>query len=96
MGTNSHHSARVRVFVELTRLHDVQVELRIFSDVTFIEAYFQQGRTAMTAVVSLNNDSNIEFTATDTNVNVVSATAYPIAGIWTTPEAVKNQPRVYA
>lgn len=69
------------------------LEVRIFSDATFIEAFFQAGRVAMTVSTVLNEDSRIALTSTaPVNAAVV---AYPMKGIWVSPEEVRKQPRVY-
>lgn len=68
-------------------------EIRVYSDATFIEAFFQQGRAAMTLSSGMSKTTELSIGAsvkTD-----VKATAWPIKGIWTTPEAVRAQPRVY-
>jgi len=70
------------------------VSLRIFSDATFVEAYFQNGRVAITEVAALHEASSIALTSSATT-KVRSAVAYPMESIWTTPQAVREQPRVY-
>lgn len=66
-------------------------EIRVFADATFIEAYFQQGRAAMTVTAALSAATEFSL-ATPA---AVTATAWPLKGIWTTPEAVRSAPRVY-
>jgi len=70
------------------------LELRIFSDWTFIEAFWQKGRTAMTTVASLSDKSKISLSSSSPLI-VQSAAAYPLKGIWKTPDEVRNAPRVY-
>lgn len=70
------------------------VEVRVYADYTFIEAYFQKGRVAMTVSAGLNDDSELALTAT-APVVAASVHAYPIKSIWVTPEAVRKAPRVY-
>jgi hypothetical protein len=68
-------------------------EIRIYSDATFLEAYFQRGRSAMTQVSGMSPKTELSIVA-DNGVKV-EAQAWPIKGIWTTSEAVRAQPRVY-
>merc|ERR1712086_1043336 len=70
------------------------IEIRAFMDWTFTEVYFQKGRVAMTVVNSLDGGTGLSLTAT-TDMTAVSVFAYPIEGIWTTPDAVRKAPRVY-
>merc|ERR1711972_1061848 len=70
------------------------LEIRVFSDWTFIEAYFQKGRVAMTAVNSFKSATGFSLSSSAA-VTVESATVYPMKGIWTTPDQVRNAPRVY-
>lgn len=60
----------------------------------FLEAYFAQGRVAMTVVAPLDDDSNVQLTA-QSDVTAASVDVYPIKSIWVTPDAVRAQPRVY-
>jgi sucrose-6-phosphate hydrolase SacC (GH32 family) len=69
-------------------------EIRMYSDATFLEAYFQQGRAAMTIVSKMDAKSELSISSLPVGVPV-EATSWPIKGIWTTPEAVRKQPRVY-
>ena len=71
------------------------VSLRIFYDATFLEAYFEGGRVAITAVASLAGSPAIALTSTAPTMRVANATLYPMRSIWTEPEAVRKQPRVY-
>jgi sucrose-6-phosphate hydrolase SacC (GH32 family) len=70
------------------------LEIRIFSDWTFVEAFFQKGRVAMTAVVGLNDKSGLALTST-TATSAASVEVFPMKGIWTTPDEVRKAPRVY-
>lgn len=73
---------------------ETTIELRVYADWTFVEAYFQKGRVAMTAVVALEADSTVLLTSSaDTTVAAVDV--YPIKPIWVTADAVRNAPRVY-
>ena len=68
-------------------------EIRVFSHATFIEAFFQQGRAAMTITAGLSAATELSIAAPA--VATVKATAWPIKGIWTMPEAVRAAARVY-
>ena len=68
-------------------------EIRVFSDATFLEAFFQQGRAAMTVVSSMSATTELSIAtsvATD-----LKATAWPMRGIWVDEAAVRAAPRVY-
>jgi hypothetical protein len=69
------------------------VEIRAYSDATFVEAFFGGGRAAITTTVALDDDSHLGLTST-TGITV-DATVYPIRQIWTTPDAVRAAPQVY-
>ena len=68
-------------------------EIRLYADATFVEAYFQHGRAAMTVVSAMSADTELAIVAPP--AAAVQATAWPVKGIWTTPEAVRAAPRVY-
>lgn len=70
------------------------IEFRVFSDATFVEVFFQAGRVAMTVPLALSEDSRVALTST-ISVNA-DVTAYPMKGIWVSPEDVRKQPRVYS
>jgi len=74
--------------------NETTVEIRIFSDMTFLEAYFAQGRVAMTVVSTLDDESDIEMIST-APVTAQDVDVYPIKSIWVTPDAVRGQPRIY-
>ena len=71
-----------------------EVEIRVFADHTFLEAYFQQGRIAMTVTAAIPDGSDVGFTSS-ADLTMKAATVYPMKSIWVTPEAVRAQPRVY-
>ena len=72
------------------------VRLRLFLDATFIEAYFENGRVAMTLDAALSSGApKLALTSTVPSMQVESAAVYSMRSIWTTPEAVRNAPRVY-
>ena len=68
----------------------------MYADVTFVEAYFQGGRAAMTKVVALKKDSAVMVVSTTgAAVTAKAVSSYPLRSIWTTPDAVRKAPRVY-
>jgi len=73
---------------------ETDFELRIYSDATFLEAYFQQGRIAITAVATMDKSSDVTMYA-DSDVSVSSATAYSLRSIWVSEDEVRNAARVY-
>ena len=73
-----------------------QVRLRLFLDATFLEAYFDNGRVAITADVALaQGEPKIALTSTAPSLTIASATVYALKSIWTSPEAVRRAPRIY-
>jgi sucrose-6-phosphate hydrolase SacC (GH32 family) len=69
------------------------LEIRVFSDWTFLEAFFQQGRVAM--VVNNAMSDNTDYSLTASVPMTADATVYPMKSIWVEPEEVRKQPRVY-
>lgn len=70
-----------------------EVEIRVFADWTFVEAFFQRGRVGMTQNLALTSDA--DFSLTSTQALSAHAEVYPMGSIWVTPEDVKNAKRVY-
>ena len=70
------------------------VEVRIFSDMTMIEAFFQQGRVAYTGGLALNDSSDYALHSTAALV-AASVDVYPMGSIWVSEDDVRNAPRVY-
>ena len=72
------------------------VRLRVFFDATFLEAYFENGRVAMTLDAALSSGApKLALTSTIPSMQVQSAAVYSMRSIWTTAEAVRRAPRVY-
>ena len=69
------------------------VELRIFTDWTFIEAYFQQGRVAITKKIATTPSTGMFFTTSAPLT--VDAKAFSMKDIWVDEKAVRASPRVY-
>ena len=63
---------------------------------TFLEAYFENGRVAMTVPIALAGGApQLALTSSAPAVTLASAAVYRLKGIWTTPEAVRRAPRIY-
>ena len=83
------------------------VDLRVFADHSFLEAFFQRGRVAMTVPAILPDDmAHHQYLSDTTDMGLISAVAedgvvganvsiYPMKGIWASMEEVRDAPRVY-
>ena len=72
------------------------LSLRVFSDATFMEAYFQDGRVAITETLPVRAHESTAVAIGSNTASVVQSVAlYPMRSIWTTPDAVRKAPRVY-
>ena len=81
------------------------VELRVFSDWTLVEVYFQRGRVVMTTPLPLHVNTTVSLLRSEEGLgqsdklehdaDVASATLWPMKPIITTPEAVRAAPRVH-
>ncbi|KAJ8612523.1 hypothetical protein CTAYLR_003732 [Chrysophaeum taylorii] len=86
---------------------ETSVDLRIFVDATFVEAYFQNGRVAITRSCSdppVSRDADISVAATPvattdarspTSVRLRTLHAYSLNSIWVDADTVRAAPRVY-
>lgn len=74
---------------------ETSVEIRIFSDVTFFEVYFQRGRTAMTVSSAVSEGADYTLTSSGSNPVVAQAMAWPIGNPWVSAEDVRKSPRIY-
>jgi len=73
---------------------ETTVEVRVFADATFVEAYFQKGRVAMTVASNLGANSQIAVEST-APVTLSDSRVYPMRSIWVSPEEVRSAPRVF-
>lgn len=73
---------------------DTSIELRMFSDATIVEAYFQQGRVAMTVDAEISDAADLFISSTEKNF-AADVQVYQIKQIWTTPDAVRKAERIY-
>lgn len=78
------------------------LEIRLFSDWNFVEAFFQRGRVAMTVPstlpqypTGLSDLADLALTVTGAAVTAAAVDVFPMKGIWASPEQVKAAPRVY-
>ena len=72
---------------------ETSLELRVYADATFLEAYFQQGRIAITVDATMDSSSDIAMYGDD--VTVSDATTYSLRSIWVSEDDVRNAKRVY-
>mmetsp|Transcript_10679 Transcript_10679/g.32897 ORF Transcript_10679/g.32897 Transcript_10679/m.32897 type:complete len:459 (+) Transcript_10679:880-2256(+) len=71
------------------------VSLRVFADVTFIEAYFHGGRVAITQIYPFSSMTQLSIFTSSAPVHVSQMSIYPMRSIWTTSDEVRRQPRIY-
>ena len=72
---------------------DTTIELILYIDNTFTEAYWMGGRVAMTVVTPASGGKeDVTVSASQPGVTV-AATAWEVGSIWVTPEEVKRTPR---
>lgn len=69
------------------------LELRVFADWTFVEAYFQQGRVAITKTAAMSSEMGGYLTST--SAVTAAAAVYPMKSMWVDEAAVRSAPRVY-
>jgi hypothetical protein len=82
--------------VELRLLpNETTVTLRIFTDHTMAECFFQGGRTVITRSVGMRGRTKQAGVAVVSNVSVKleAATAWRVSSIWVAPEDVLAAPR---
>ena len=85
---------------------ETSFEIRIFSDATLLEVFFQRGRAVMTVAAAMSAATELVVHAAAAPAAAaaaaaavetigINATAWPMRGIWVTPDAVREAPRVY-
>lgn len=84
------HTATLRLLPSETTL-----DLRVFTDATFLEAYFQNGRVAMTVKCDSAVAGDIAVFSTGNSARLASLAAYPLKSIWVGSDAVRAAPRLY-
>lgn len=85
----------VKDTLTLTAL-DTALELRVFTDATFVEAYFQNGRVAITKSVVAADKADYFFSSTGAGATLTKATVYPLKSIWVSADEVRAQKRIYS
>ena len=68
------------------------VSLRVFTDRTFAEAYWQGGRVVMTASTPPSTNASVAVAST-VAVTAQAATVWSVKGIWASPDEVLATPR---
>jgi len=74
--------------------NDKTIDMRLFVDNTFTEAYWMGGRVAMTIVTAATEDADVTVGTDQTGVTLASATVWKVGSIWVSPEEVKKTPRM--
>jgi hypothetical protein len=73
---------------------DTTLDLILYIDNTFTEAFWMGGRVAMTVVTPTSGGmDDVTVMADAPDVAVASATAWAVEPIWVSPEQVKLTPR---
>lgn len=71
---------------------DATLDLRIYVDNTFAEAYWMGGRVAMTVKTGSTTEAGVSVSAS-TPVMLMDTTVWDVNSIWVTPEEVRATPR---
>ena len=74
-----------------------RVELRVFSDHSFVEVFFQRGRVAMTVPSILGQylSDTADMGVVATVSMVADVEVFPMEEIWVTPQEVRDAKRVF-
>ena len=72
---------------------DKTIDLALYVDNTFTEAYWMGGRVAMTVDTETSGGHDDVTISASRSGTTVSATVWQVGSIWVTPEAVKQTPR---
>jgi len=74
---------------------DKSIDIRLYVDITFTEAYWMGGRVAMTATTpqTQKDVADVTVSADQSGVKLLSAKAWSVGSIWVTAEEVKKAPR---
>jgi len=67
---------------------DTHLSIRLFLDSIVAEAYWMDGRVAMTAQIAPVVGGSVAITASADGATLVNATAWNMTNIWTTKEAI--------
>merc|ERR1711871_976214 len=72
---------------------DTTIDMRLFVDNTFTEAYWMGGRVAMTTTTKATKAAGMSVSADKAGITLAHATAWKVGSIWVTPEDVLATPR---
>ena len=72
---------------------DKTIDLTLYVDNTFAEAFWMNGRVAMTIDTPTSGGADDVTIGADKPGVTVSATAWEVGSIWVTPDEVKQTPR---
>jgi len=74
--------------------NDETIDLRLYVDNTFTEAYWMNGRVAMTINTPATTEAHVTVEADKAGVVLKDATVWRVKPIWVTPEEVKRTHRM--
>merc|ERR1711920_830895 len=74
--------------------NDKTIDMRLYVDNTFTEAYFMNGRVAMTIDTPATEEADVTVGADTDGITVQSATVWKVNPIWVTLDQVKQTPRL--
>merc|ERR1712241_1187088 len=74
--------------------NDKTIDMRLYVDNTFTEAYWMNGRVAMTIDTPATEQADVILSADKADVTLESATVWHVNSIWVSPEQVKQTPRM--
>lgn len=74
---------------------DKSIDIRLYVDNTFTEAYWMGGRVAMLATTpqTQKDAADVTVSADQGGAKLISAKAWHVGSMWVTPEEVKSTPR---
>lgn len=75
---------------------DTTIDMRLFVDNTFTEAYWMGGRVAMTTTTRASKAAGMSVSADKAGITLAHAKAWKVGSIWVTPEDVIATPRADA
>ena len=73
---------------------DTTIDVRVFSDRALAEAYWMNGRVAMTVPAACDRECDMSVRADGAEVGLVSATAWKVRSMWISKEEVLRTPRL--
>eukprot|EP00463_Aulacantha_scolymantha_P005766 TRINITY_DN715_c0_g2_i2.p1 TRINITY_DN715_c0_g2~~TRINITY_DN715_c0_g2_i2.p1 ORF type:complete len:169 (-),score=25.68 TRINITY_DN715_c0_g2_i2:246-752(-) len=73
--------------------NDKSITIRVYVDITFSEAFWQNGRVAMTKVTPATKEASMAVSSTK-DITLNYAKAWQVGSIWVSPEEVLRTPRL--